>query len=320
MNDNNAYSQSEAFLRAELGISPETLRSLAQKSNLRAGLEILKITLSIVAVFALYLHFPNIFVFFLCFVLIAALQHHLHMVQHEAIHYLLFSNKRLNEFFGNLCGCAVGFSMAYRRNHFSHHKHLGRDGDPDLVNFKNFPNTVVFVCRSFLSDVLFFNAFIKYFFLNFPRNDYEKKISITPTFSQISFLAIVQLAIFGLFVALDHPWLYLTLWLLPLVTLGKLFAHLRNVAEHVKNADVEDSILSRLRTIRCGILESFFLAPLNFNYHAEHHLYPYIPFYNLPQAHREFSQRPAYQKYIDIQNGYLKTLFRRGLIRTASVH
>jgi fatty acid desaturase len=34
------------------------------------------------------------------------------------------------------------------------------------------------------------------------------------------------------------------------------------------------------------------LAPMNMNYHAAHHLWPSIPYYNLPVADREIRYRP----------------------------
>jgi fatty acid desaturase len=34
-------------------------------------------------------------------------------------------------------------------------------------------------------------------------------------------------------------------------------------------------------------LERFFVAPLNMNHHAAHHLWPSIPYYNLAAAERE---------------------------------
>ncbi len=41
-------------------------------------------------------------------------------------------------------------------------------------------------------------------------------------------------------------------------------------------------------------IERFFLAPFNMNYHAEHHLFPYVPYYNLPRLRTKLrSAEPA---------------------------
>jgi len=59
-------------------------------------------------------------------------------------------------------------------------------------------------------------------------------------------------------------------------------------------------------------LERLFVAPLNMNYHAAHHLWPSIPYYNLPLADAEIRQHPAAagiewrQTYL----GYLLRYFR----------
>jgi fatty acid desaturase len=42
----------------------------------------------------------------------------------------------------------------------------------------------------------------------------------------------------------------------------------------------------RLVTYRSNWLEKLFFAPHNMNYHMAHHLWPSIPYYNLPEADR----------------------------------
>src|SRR5574339_123149 len=43
------------------------------------------------------------------FIAIGTLQHHLFIIQHEALHFYLFKNRAANEFFGGLAGLLVGF-------------------------------------------------------------------------------------------------------------------------------------------------------------------------------------------------------------------
>ncbi len=40
-------------------------------------------------------------------------------------------------------------------------------------------------------------------------------------------------------------------------------------------------------------IERMFVAPMNMNYHAAHHLWPSIPYYNLPIADHEMRCSPA---------------------------
>jgi fatty acid desaturase len=87
--------------------------------------------------------------------------------------------------------------------------------------------------------------------------------------------------------------------------------HLRNMARHVMVRDVGDPELSRYRTTLVGPVERFFLAPMHFNYHAEHHFYPMIPWHNLPEAHRILSRHPHYANVVDVQNGVLRFILTR---------
>ena len=41
-------------------------------------------------------------------------------------------------------------------------------------------------------------------------------------------------------------------------------------------------------------LESLFILPRNIGYHIEHHWYPSVPFYRLPELHERLLQVPSY--------------------------
>ena len=131
-------------------------------------------------------------------------------------------------------------------------------------------------------------------------------------------LAAAQLGVLALFWAIGHPTLYVALWLLPLVTLTKTLTHLRNIARHAQVRDVGDPELSRYRTTLVGPIERFFFAPMNFNYHAEHHFYPMIPWHNLSEVHRLLSRHPAYAEAVETERGVLRFIFRKA-VRPVSV-
>ena len=80
------------------------------------------------------------FSFILAFILMGGWQHHLAVLHHDAVHYLLFRNRKLNEWVARFfLGYPVGLTMGYRRIHLAHHRHLGDDGDPDLPNYAGYP-------------------------------------------------------------------------------------------------------------------------------------------------------------------------------------
>ena len=104
---------------------------------------------------------------------------------------------------------------------------------------------------------------------------------------------------------------YLLLWVLPLVTVAKTLTHFRNVVEHAQLRDVGDPELSRYRTVLCNPAEGFFFAPMNFNYHAEHHLYTGIPYHRLPRCHALLREHPRYLEVVEVEKGYLSFLFNK---------
>jgi fatty acid desaturase len=93
--------------------------------------------------------------------------------------------------------------------------------------------------------------------------------------------------------------MYLLLWIVPLVTVLQPILRLRAICEHGAVPDLS-SPLTAARTNRTwgrpvNWLARFFLFPHHVNYHLEHHLYPAVPHYRLPQLHRILAAKGALQ-------------------------
>jgi fatty acid desaturase len=267
---------------------------------------------------------PHLVTYIICFILSGALGHRISIILHECIHYTFFKSKKTNEWIGKLSAYTIFWTWRYRIIHFHHHGHLGEHDDPDLQNYINYPSNLSY----FLSDVLlnfsgiaaakqFFAQTLKFrsedkkknkgFQHGDNRSSKSKKVS-----NEFLFLLIVQITLAGSFTFLAGNIIYYFIfWIIPLITISKSLAHFRNMAEHVKIRDEDDPELSRLRTIHCSFWEAFFFAPLNFNYHADHHLYPAIPFWQLPAAHNELVKLRSYHDNVEIvHGGYLMFIFK----------
>ena len=105
----------------------------------------------------------------------------------------------------------------------------------------------------------------------------------------VSSILIAQVLIFLPLWVTGHPWLYLTLWVLPFMTVLQFLLRIRGIAEHAGYQPNENQALNARTVI--NPLQTFFLAPHGVHYHIEHHLYPSIPFYSLPEAHRILKAR-----------------------------
>ena len=289
-------------------LEKDELSRLYIRDDVRSGLHVVKIYFGIILLFISYFHFQSIYTFVLAFLLVGGFQHQLSIIQHEANHFLLFKSRYWNECIGALSAHATGFSMAYRRLHLQHHQTLGSYMDPDLPNYLGYPMTL----QSFLIELCMHLSGIKAV-LQFMNQSVTAEEKESDSIWNVVGIAVVQFAILGLFTVTGHWEHYFLLWLLPLVTLAKTLTYLRNVVEHTQCRDKGDPELSRYRTILCGPIESFFFAPMNFNFHAEHHFYPGIPYYNLSEAYHLLSKHEAYRSAVDVDHGYVRFLLKKAV-------
>jgi len=49
--------------------------------------------------------------------------------------------------------------------------------------------------------------------------------------------------------------------------------------------------------------------PHNVNYHLTHHLFPGVPFFQLPTLHREIARTEAYRRNAHVTRGYHRVLW-----------
>jgi len=83
----------------------------------------------------------------------------------------------------------------------------------------------------------------------------------------------------------------------------------RSFAEHSHPEEDQAADRHRLITYASNPLERMLLAPMNMNYHTAHHLWPSIPYYNLPEADQEIRQG-AEATGIEWRGSYFAYLFR----------
>src|SRR5262249_35456749 len=106
-------------------------------------------------------------------------------------------------------------------------------------------------------------------------------------------------------------WAWPLLWLTPIYVFTFLADNLRSFAEHSHPESDAAADQHRLITFVSNPLERLFLAPMNMNYHAVHHLWTSIPYYNLPQADQELRGQSA-AAGLEWRRSYLGYLWRYG--------
>jgi len=288
-------------------VAAAVLDELYARSDRRAALYVAATAFAIAAIWALNLATPRPWILLPSIVLIGALQHHLSIIHHEAVHYLLFRSRFINELVGTAAASVVGFTMAYRTHHLQHHRLLGQPEDPDLEAYVQYPVKRPRLILNILWH-LCGGAAIVQFIRQSQRSRAAAKTGGATAPLQLFGIALAQLFLLGFFALLGRPDLYFLLWLVPLLTVAKTLTHVRSVVEHTVGA-APDGRSTRYRTILCGPVERFFFAPMNFNYHAEHHFYPAIPYHHLADAHRALADDPVYRERVQLRDGYLRFLW-----------
>jgi len=235
--------------------------------------------------------------------LIATRQQALFVLAHDAAHYRLFPQRWLNDLVGGLCGTLAGVSMrTYRVVHRLHHNHLYQAQDPDLPLHGGYPRGRAYLARKLLKDLLGGTAWKTYgYFFGAPALNAatgEKSRPLDDTAPRLRaearrdrwIVAGFHLAAPAAALAAGYGVEYLVLWPLPLVTLLQPLLRFRAICEHGAVAD-HASPLTAARTNLGPRWLVWLLFPHNVNFHIAHHMYPAVPMYNLPAAHRALEER-----------------------------
>ena len=300
-------------------LSSAELAPLTQLNNLRSALAVLQ-TLAVISVgvgFAIWVG-PSAWALLSvtgAVVVIGVAQHGLFILAHEAAHYRLFSHRGVNDVIGRMVGMAGGVSMCtYRVTHRLHHNHLYTSEDPDTAIHGGYPRGVKYLWKKLAQDLVGLNAYktYAYFFgapaLNAvtnraarPLDDTSAQLRATARADRwfvVAFHVATPLLCAAVWGWQGAVW-YVVLWALPLVTVLQPVLRLRAICEHGATTDFS-SPLTAARTNRtwgstANWLGRALLFPHHVNYHLEHHLYPAVPHYHLPQLHRLLLSKGALQ-------------------------
>lgn len=232
-------------------------------------------------------------------ILIATRQQACFVLAHDAAHYRLFKNRTLNDLAGRVTGGIVGISMpTYRVTHRLHHNHLYEKQDPDVPLNAGYPRGRAYLLKKLFKDLFGRTAYgtYRYFFgapaINEETGDTNRPLNDTPPRLRAAARAdrwwVLGFHIVMPLTALVGGFLieYLVFWIVPLITFLQPILRLRAICEHGAVYDFSSPLTAaRTNTGPRWMLWLFF--PHHVNFHIEHHMYPSIPFYNLPRAHRE---------------------------------
>ncbi|MEM7656692.1 MAG: fatty acid desaturase family protein [Bacteroidota bacterium] len=270
------------------------------------------IMLGTITLVNLFFH-PLLYV--LAVIIVGARMHAMAILMHDATHYRFLKNRKWNDLLTNIFTMYPVFTSieVYRKNHLSHHQHLNTEDDPDWVaklgkREFTFPKTKTEFWMTTLSYFTLIQGirdaiwFLKRFGGKDKSSAEASKAGGRQKLIFYISLAIV-LSVFGLWK------IFLFYWVVPYLSTFFMFQYIRSVAEHFGDL-AYDHLLTSTRTIKTNWMERFFLAPHNVSYHLEHHLYPGVPYYHLPQLHDLLMEHTEFQEKAHITRGYLSGLMK----------
>lgn len=196
------------------------------------------------------------------------------LLQHEGMHHTLFRNRHWNYWCSVVCGGTVLIAFsAYRLLHLRHHRYLG---DPrDLDEYRNHSSDRRMIWAMHYMR-LCFGSIIYIVLIPFIAYQYGIALERRRIRREYTLLALAYTLLL-LFVPHD---LLLHTWFIPLILAGFL-TNIRGLNEHGFTETHNACVASRTMVVHPIVA----FCMLNINYHLEHHLFPEVPSYHLPQIH-----------------------------------
>ncbi|RYY92305.1 MAG: fatty acid desaturase [Comamonadaceae bacterium] len=225
----------------------------------------------------------------LAVVIVGTRQLGLFVLMHDGAHAVLHRNRRINDWVAHwLCSPTL---RDYRPYHLQHHRFVQQTEDPDLVLSAPFPITRASLWRKVVRD-LTGQTFFKQ---RFGGKSVDRRFLVG---NAIGFAA---------FAAAGWWWVWVAMWLLPVMTWLPLISRIRNIAEHALIDQNQADPLRQARTTQANWLERALVAPYWVNYHCEHHMFTHLPCWQLPKAHR-LLQAGGTLPRMETQTGYASLL------------
>ncbi|MGB6949699.1 MAG: fatty acid desaturase family protein [Methyloceanibacter sp.] len=270
---------------------------------------------SIAAAIALCSYFWHPALYVLAVMFIGARQHALIIMGHDASHYRYLSKRWQNELFSNLFLMWPVFASVegFRKFHGPHHQYTGlpndgnrhiwytHDAAGELEPGWVFPKTRAGLALVLLRRACFFTGIFWIF-----RGLVGTSLIPSPPWMVAAKLAFYG-SVIGALTVFGGWYAFLLYWIVPYCTWHIAAQYARLICEHsaVESDEEEYSIT---RTTIPTWLESIFILPCNVGYHIEHHWYPSVPFYRLPDLHQALMAREGFRQHAVVKHSLLASL------------
>ncbi len=304
-------------------INPIAIKPLREPRPYQVFLATIILWAQLVAAWWMALY-GSVWFYFPAFLIICACISAMQLWVHESSHSNLFKNRYINDIFATLFFASpIGMSVkTYRYYHMTHHAYLGTPADMDRfafnINIKDNMGLIKMLLRGLCCIDGLKIILSKYLNVSSKKNILPVK---KDWFGFISILSWNGL-LFIVCIMMDKWYLYFILWAYPIVGVAVTINSIRSIAEHqpldfYQSVNNDENIRPIIRTTLPNFSEKWFVYQCNFNYHVEHHLYPFIPAIHLPKIHAHLVKNGFYHQYPDLlqTSGVKKLLVLRSLTK-----
>lgn len=292
-----------------------TLKALSRLEPRRAVLRVFAEWAIIAGAIAFSASFFNPIVYVLAVMLIGARQHALLVLGHDASHYRILSKRWQNDLFANVFLMWPTFASveAFRKFHGTHHQYtnLPNDGNRhiwythdaagDLAPDWQYPKT-----RLGLAFVLLRRAAFLTGLFWIVRGLVGSTLIPSPPWMRAA-RALFHVALVAVLTVFSLWYAFLLYWIVPFCTWHIAVQYARLICEHSAVESEEEEYAVTRSTIPTWI-ESIFILPANIGYHIEHHWYPSVPFYKLPELHKALMEREGFRKNAVVRHSVFTSL------------
>ena len=296
-------------------LPPEQVKTLSVLEPRRALVATAEEWASIAVAIALCTYFWHPLLYAVAVVFIGSRQHALLIMGHDASHYRYLPTRWQNELFANLFLMWPTFASVegFRKFHSTHHQYtnLADDGNRhiwythdaagELAPDWQFPKT-----RTGLALLLIRRAAFLTGLFWIVRGLVGSTLIPSPGWMRAARFAFyvsiaAALTYFGAWYG------FLLFWIIPYCTWHIAAQYARLICEHsAVESDEEEYAITR--TTIPTWLESVLILPRNVGYHLEHHWYPSVPWYRLPELHEALMARQGFRQHAVVRRSVLTSL------------
>jgi fatty acid desaturase len=246
----------------------------------------------------------------------AALQHRLSGLAHDASHYVLFHDRLANELASDvfLMFPVFGMTQKFRNSHLGHHRYVNHpEMDPDVVRLnahapQRFPVSPGRFCLRYLVETLWPPTLLGYLFGQAKGANAKVGGGVQDVPAPYRFrIGRMMRGCFWLttltIVHALRVWpIFLIFWVAPLLTFYPLLMQLREIVHHSNAPD--DGKFTNSRVIRVNPVLEAAVFPYGQAYHVTHHLFAMLPHHTIAQAHEILMRYPPYRDEVVLSRGF----------------